>query len=544
MNLLSTNNVLLKVEGVGKEYDGNRVLKDISFTLEKGKILGLVGENGAGKSTLMNILFGMKVISETGGYEGSVYLNGEKIKFKSPVDALKAGIGMVHQEFSLIPGFTVGENVLLNMEKTKKSLLSKVLGKRVETIDLPEIRKSAQKAIDTLGVQLDTETLVSDMPVGHKQFIEIAREIDRSQVKLIVLDEPTAVLTESEAEILLKSMRLLADIGISIVFISHRLHEITSICDTIVVLRDGLVVVETPSESVDVRQIAEWMVGRDVDAEAKHIRPLVKIDEKDIIFEARKLWVDMPGETIKNVSLKLRRGEILGIGGLAGQGKLGIPNGIMGLFASGGEIFFEGKALQLNNTLNALQSGIVFVSEDRRGVGLLLDEPIDWNIAFNAMQVQNKFLKSYLGGAIKWRDEKAMKACALEYIKSLEIRCTSERQKARNLSGGNQQKVCLAKAFAMNPKLLFVSEPTRGIDVGAKKLVLDALRKYNEENNTTIVIISSELEELRAISDRIAIVCEGKIFGILPPDAPVVDFGLLMAGEFQINEEGEKIWLR
>ncbi|MBU3128813.1 sugar ABC transporter ATP-binding protein [Clostridium tagluense] len=544
MNLLSTDNVLLKVEGVGKEYDGNRVLKDISFTLEKGKILGLVGENGAGKSTLMNILFGMKVISETGGYEGSVYLNGEKIKFKSPVDALKAGIGMVHQEFSLIPGFTVGENVLLNMEKTKKSLISKLLGKRLETIDLPEIRKSAQKAIDTLGVQIDTETLVSEMPVGHKQFIEIAREIDRSQVKLIVLDEPTAVLTESEAEILLRSMRLLADIGISIVFISHRLHEITSICDTIVVLRDGLVVVETPSESVDVRQIAEWMVGRDVDEEAKYIRPLVKIDEKDIIFEARNLWVDMPGETIKNVSLKVRTGEILGIGGLAGQGKLGIPNGIMGLFASGGEIFFEGKPLKLNNTLNALQSGIVFVSEDRRGVGLLLDEPIDWNIAFNAMQVQNKFLKSYLGGAIKWRDEKAMKACALGYIKSLEIRCTSQRQKARNLSGGNQQKVCLAKAFAMNPKLLFVSEPTRGIDVGAKKLVLDALRKYNEENNTTIVIISSELEELRSISDRIAIVCEGKIFGILPPDAEVVDFGLLMAGEFKINEEGEKIWLR
>jgi simple sugar transport system ATP-binding protein len=544
VNLLSTDNVLLKVEGVGKEYDGNRVLKDINFTLEKGKILGLVGENGAGKSTLMNILFGMKVIAETGGYEGSVYLNGEKIKFKSPVDALKAGIGMVHQEFSLIPGFTVGENVLLNMEKTKKSLISKVLGRRVETIDLPEIRKSAQKAIDTLGVQLDTETLVSEMPVGHKQFIEIAREIDRSQVKLIVLDEPTAVLTESEAEVLLKSMRLLADIGISIVFISHRLHEITAICDTIVVLRDGLVVKETPSEGVDVRQIAEWMVGRDVDADAKYIRPLVKIDEKDIIFEARKLWVDMPGETIKNVSLKIRRGEILGIAGLAGQGKLGIPNGIMGLFVSGGEIFFEGKPLKLNNTLSALQSGIAFVSEDRRGVGLLLDEPIDWNIAFNAMQVQNKFLKSYLGGAIKWRDEKAMKACALEYIKSLEIRCTSERQKARNLSGGNQQKVCLAKAFAMNPKLLFVSEPTRGIDVGAKKLVLDALRKYNEKNNTTIVIISSELEELRSISDRIAIVCEGKIFGILPPAAPVVDFGLLMAGEFQINEEGEKIWLR
>lgn len=545
MNLLSTENVLLKVEGVGKEYDGNRVLKDINFTLEKGKILGLVGENGAGKSTLMNILFGMKVISETGGYEGSVYLNGEKIKFKSPVDALKAGIGMVHQEFSLIPGFTVAENVLLNMEKTKKSLISKVLGKRVETIDLPEIRKSAKKAIDTLGVQMNTETLVSEMPVGHKQFIEIAREIDRSQVKLIVLDEPTAVLTESEAEILLKSMRLLADIGISIVFISHRLREITSICDTIVVLRDGLVVVESPAKGVDVRQIAQWMVGRDVDAEVgRHIKSVAKLNESDIIFETRNLWVDMPGEIIKNVSLKVRRGEILGIGGLAGQGKLGIPNGIMGLFAAGGEIFFENKPLLLNNTLMALKSGIAFVSEDRRGVGLLLDEPINWNIAFNAMQVQNKFLKSYLGGMIKWRDEKSMKDCALEYIKSLEIRCISGRQKARNLSGGNQQKVCLAKAFAMNPKLLFVSEPTRGIDVGAKKLVLDALRKYNKENNTTIVIISSELEELRSISDRIAIVCEGKIFGILPPNAPVVDFGLLMAGEFKVSEEGEKTWLK
>lgn len=545
MNLLSTKNVLLKIEGVGKEYNGNRVLKDINFTLEKGKILGLVGENGAGKSTLMNILFGMSVISETGGYEGSIYFDGEKIKFKSPVDALKVGIGMVHQEFSLIPGFTVTENILLNMENTKSSVISKVLGKRLETIDLPEMRKNAQNAIDTLGVKLDTETLVSEMPVGHKQFIEIAREIDRNKVKLIVLDEPTAVLTESEAEILLQSMRRLADLGISIIFISHRLREITSICDTIVVLRDGVAVVETPAAGVDVRQIAEWMVGRDVGGDgSKHMKPAVKIDEKDIIFETRNLWVDMPGEIVRDVSLKVRRGEILGIGGLAGQGKLGIPNGIMGLFASGGELFFENESLPLNNTLQALKSSIAFVSEDRRGVGLLLDEPIDWNIAFNAMQVQNKFLKSYLGGVIKWRDDKAMKKCALEYIKSLEIRCTSERQAARNLSGGNQQKVCLAKAFAMNPKLLFVSEPTRGIDVGAKQLVLDALRKYNEENNTTIVIISSELEELRSISDRIAIVCEGKIFGILPPEAEVADFGLLMAGEFKVSEEGEKIWLR
>lgn len=539
---MSVKDALLRVEGVGKEYNGNRVLKDVNFTLEKGKILGFVGENGAGKSTLMNILFGMSVIVETGGYEGDIYFDGKKINFSNPVEALKAGIGMVHQEFSLIPGFTVAENILLNMEKTKSSVMSMALGKKLETIDLPEIRKSAQSAIDTLGVQLNTETLVSEMPVGHKQFIEIAREIKRDQVKLIILDEPTAVLTESEAEILLQSMRRLADLGVSIIFISHRLREITSVCDTIVVLRDGVVVVEKPTAGIDVRQIATWMVGRDVGGEGgKRMNAAVEADENDIIFETRNLWVDMPGETIRDVSLKVRRGEILGIGGLAGQGKLGIPNGIMGLFASGGEILFENKPLPLNNTLKALENGIAFVSEDRRGVGLLLDEPIDWNIAFNAMQVQNKFLKSYLWGLFRWRDEKAMKECAQGYIKALEIRCTSERQLARNLSGGNQQKVCLAKAFAMNPKLLFVSEPTRGIDVGAKKLVLDALRKYNEENNTTIVVISSELEELRSISDRIAIVCEGKIFGILPPDADVADFGLLMSGEYQINEEGERV---
>jgi simple sugar transport system ATP-binding protein len=539
---LSNENMRLKVEGIGKQFEGNRVLKDINFSLEKGKILGLVGENGAGKSTLMKILFGMNVIAETGGYEGNIYLDGEKINFKSPLDALKAGIGMVHQEFSLIPGFTTTENILLNMEKTKPSIISRMLGKRLETIDMPTMRKRAQKAIETLGVQLDPDTLVSEMPVGHKQFIEIAREIDREKVKLLVLDEPTAVLTETEAEILLKAMRKLADMGVSIIFISHRLHEITSACDTIVVLRDGVIVVEKPTEGVNVRQIAEWMVGRDVEGKEAAQAKVVDVsdDNKDVILEVKNLYVDMPGETVKDVNFKVKRGEIFGIGGLAGQGKLGIPNGLIGLFTSDGEVIFNGKPLPLNSTRNALKSGLAFVSEDRRGVGLLLDEPIDWNIAFNAMQVQEKFLKRYLGGLIKWRDDKAMQDCAQEYMKALEIKCTSSKQKTRQLSGGNQQKVCLAKAFAMEPSLLFVSEPTRGIDVGAKRLVLDALRRYNQENNTTIVMISSELEELRSICNRIAIITEGKVAGILPPGAEAAEFGMLMSGEIQLSEEGEK----
>jgi len=539
--MMAAENVLLRVEGVGKEFSGNRVLDNINFTLEKGQILGLVGENGAGKSTLMKIIFGMNEILETGGYEGNIYLDGEKINFKSPLDALTAGIGMVHQEFSLIPGFTASENILLNMENTKSSVISKILGKKLETLDRKKMRANAQNAIDKLGIQINPDTLVSEMPVGHKQFIEIAREIRREKVKLIVLDEPTAVLTESEAEVLLKTMRKLADMGVSIIFISHRLNEITSVCDKLVVLRDGVVIVEKPVEGISVRQIAEWMVGREVDNSkvTKNIN-IKHSDSEDIILDVKHLWVDMPGETVRDVSFSVRRGEIFGIGGLAGQGKLGISNGINGLYPAGGQVIFNGKELPLNSTYDVLKNGLAFVSEDRRGVGLLLDESIDWNISFNAMQVQDKFIKKFLGGLIKWRDDKAMKECAEKYIKELQIKCTSSRQYAGQLSGGNQQKVCLAKAFAMEPSLLFVSEPTRGIDVGAKALVLDALRRYNEEKNTTIVMVSSELQELRSICHRIAIVSEGKISGILPPDAHSSEFGLLMSGINNMSEEGEK----
>jgi len=533
--LLEDKNILLRVENLSKEFNGNVVLKDVNFTLPKGEILGLVGENGAGKSTLMNILFGMNFIHETGGYEGDITFDGKKINFKSPVEALNAGIGMVHQEFSLIPGFTVTENILLNTEITKSNWVSKLFGKKgakLETLDEISMNENAKAAINTLGVDIDTNILVEEMPVGHKQFIEIAREINKENVKLIIMDEPTAVLTESEADILIKAMKSLANKGISIIFISHRLREITDICDKIVVLRDGVVVKERATEGVTIKDLASWMVGRDVgDDKTEKDKPSSNrvIDDNDIVMEIKDLWVDMPGEVVKDVSLSIRKGEILGIGGLAGQGKLGIPNGIMGLYASGGKVSYKGKPLDITNTMEVLKNDIAFVSEDRRGVGLLLDEGIDWNISFNAMQVQNKHLKKI--GFFSIRDDKKMTELANKYIDELQIKCTGPGQKARDLSGGNQQKVCLTKAFAMEPNLLFVSEPTRGIDVGAKQLVLNALKKYNETNGATIVMISSELEELRSICDRIAIVYDGKIFGILPPDSEVHNFGLMMAGE-------------
>lgn len=519
---------LLQVERVGKAYFANRVLRNVNFTLEKGQILGLVGENGAGKSTLMHILFGMPVIQETGGYEGKIQIDGKEVKFRSPEDALNAGIGMVHQEFSLIPGFTVTENIVLNRESLVYNPLVEAFGDRLKTLDRAEMGNRANRAIAKLNIALDGNTLVSELPVGHKQFAEIAREIDKEGTRLLVLDEPTAVLTESEAEILLASMRRLADAGIAIIFITHRLHEIVSVCDDIVVLRDGEVSMRKKTSATSIREITHAMVGRNVDnarEETEEERPL-----GPPLLEVRNLWVDMPGETVRDATFTVHEGEILGIGGLAGQGKLGISNGIMGLHVSGGDVRFQGKPLPLNQPAIPLSRGISAVYEDRRGVGLLLEESIAWNVIFTALQNQGTFMKPWLGGLIRLRDDAGIREAARRYIADLEIRCVSEKQPVQELSGGNQQKVCLAKAFETRPKLLFVSEPTRGIDVGAKKVVLDTLKKYNREHGMTIVMISSELEELRSICDRIAIVDHGKIAGTLPATAPSEEFGYLLIG--------------
>ena len=524
--MLSDNTPLLEMRSIKKDFFGNQVLTDINLTLAEGEVLGLCGENGAGKSTLMKILFGMDVIRETGGYEGEILLNGKPVRFATPFDALAAGIGMVHQEFSLIPGFTATENILLNREPKKRNVISEVFGERLDTLDYNEMTGRAEAAIDKMGFKIDKGMRINEMPVGHKQFTEIARELSKDNLKLLILDEPTAVLTEKEADALLSSIRSMSEKGIAVIFITHRLHEILSVCDKVVVMRDGYVVSDVPAAETSVSEISKWMVGRSVENTGSiDIRDTSK---SKTMMSIRNLWVDMPGETVRNVTLDIKEGEILGIGGLAGQGKLGIPNGIMGLYEAGGAVELDGKPIPLNSPRKCLDASLAFVSEDRRGVGLLLDETLEWNVAFPAMQVQNKFLKRYLGGLVKWRDEKAIREVTDRYIDELAIKCTGSKQKARELSGGNQQKICLAKAFALEPKFLFVSEPTRGIDIGAKALVLQALKKFNRESGVTVVMISSELEELRQICDRIAIVSGGRIAGIRPASDPSEEFGLLM----------------
>lgn len=521
-----SNNVL-EMKNIKKSYYGTTVLHDINLSLKEGEIVGLVGENGAGKSTLMNILFGDEVIASTGGYEGEILIDGKVENIGSSFDALNLGIGMVHQEFSLIPGFTATENILFNREPSKKSSISSIFGDRLDTLDRKKMKDIADSAIDKVGVKINDSMLVANMPVGHKQFTEIAREISKDNLKVLILDEPTAVLTEKEATTLLMSIKNLASRGIAIIFISHRLNEILDVCNRVVVIRDGFVVKDSDIKSITIDEITKCMIGREVGERKRDDR---NFDGKDVIMSIKNLYVDMPGENVKGFNIDIYDGEILGIGGLAGQGKLGIPNGIMGLYDAEGDVEYRGKKLDITKPICTLEEDIAFVSEDRRGVGLLLDESLEWNVSFLTMQVKNKFLKKILGGLISFRDNDEIKKVTDHYIEALNIKCTGTKQKARELSGGNQQKVCLAKAFAMAPKFLFVSEPTRGIDVGAKALVLDALKGYNVKHGTTVVMVSSEIEELRQICDRIAIVSDGKVAGIYKASEPVEKFGALMIG--------------
>ncbi|HYJ31780.1 MAG TPA: sugar ABC transporter ATP-binding protein [Candidatus Binatia bacterium] len=519
---------VLELRGITKEYGGHRVLNGISLSVGVGEIHALVGENGAGKSTLMNILFGMPVIHETGGYGGDVLLDGAPVRFMAPAEAMAAGIGMVHQEFMLLPGFRVAENIKLNREPTRRNLLSRIAGRGLERLDIAAMRADARRALDRVGLSIDEWMPVAGLPVGHMQFLEIAREVDKQALRLLIFDEPTAVLTETEAARLLQSMRAFADAGIAVLFITHRLDEVKAVADRMTVLRDGEVVGTPDPRSTSVVRIAELMVGRPAMAVAHRSGPA---EGAAVTLACEGLRVAMPGEPVEGVTLSIREGEIFGIGGLAGHGKLGIANGVMGLYPATGRVLLRGEPLPLNDPRGALRRGLAFVSEDRRGVGLLPDESIELNIALSALEAQGRFLHRFPIPALRPLDRRALRDHAQEMIRRLDVRTTGAAQQVRRLSGGNQQKVCLARAMTLRPRVLFVNEPTRGIDVGAKERVLEILAGLNRDEGVTLVVTSSELAELRAICDRIAIVYHGRVAAILRPDAPDAQFGLAMAGE-------------
>jgi simple sugar transport system ATP-binding protein len=530
------NEYVLQMKNIQKEYYGNKVLKGVNINIKPGEIHAVVGENGAGKSTLMNILFGMRVIHDTGGFEGEVLINGNAVKAKTSEEVMALGVGMVHQEFMLIPDFTIAENVKLNREITTPNVVSKTFkNEKLEFLNRKQMNKEAREALDILGMNISEETKVAILPIGHKQFVEIAREVDKYGIKLLVFDEPTAVLTESEADNLLDAMkRLSADKGIGILFITHRLDEVKAITDNITVLRDGEHINTVSTSDVTVEEIAQLMIGREITiSQNDQGKNLDEIAAMETILSVKDLNVKMPGEEVKGVNLEVKKGEILGLAGLAGHGKIGIANGLFGLYEASGEVVFKGEPLNIHDTKGILKRDIAFVSEDRKGVGLLLDGSIEDNIMITSMQVKGDFLSKL--GLI---DTKKVRSHANEMIELLDIRCTGSKQPTRRLSGGNQQKVCLARALTQKPELLFVSEPTRGIDIGAKKLVLDYLTKLADEG-TTVIVTSSELAELRSVCDRIAIIAEGKLEGILLPSDSDVDFGLMMSGEYHKHHQKE-----
>ena len=517
---------LLRMEHISKRFGNFYANKDVSLTVNRGEVLTLLGENGAGKSTLMNVLFGMPVIHSTGGFDGEVLIDGQSTNIASPHDAMLKGIGMVHQEFMLLPGFTITENIKLNREISTPNFVSRILGKNLETLDMKTMAEDARKALDSVGMTIDEYTKVAGLPVGYMQFVEIAREIDKTGVKLLVFDEPTAVLTESEATQLISVMKKIAESGIAIIFITHRLDEVMAASSNITILRDGKLVSALEAKKTTITELAELMIGRKGESVVDVQRRSGHSDK--VALHLENLQVDMPGEAVRGITMDVYEGEILGIGGLAGQGKLGIPNGVMGLYDVDGEVELFGEKLKTGDTTAALHAGIAMVSEDRKGVGLLLDQSIEDNIVFNAMQVRGDFLKKF--GPFTLKDSKTIRENAEKMIQELDIRCFGPTQATGTLSGGNQQKVCIARALCMSPRFLFVSEPTRGIDIGAKKLVLETIVKLNREQGMTVVIVSSELQELRSISDRIAIVSEGKLVEILAPDASDADYGLAMSG--------------
>ena len=523
---------VLEMNRISKSYGENQVLKDVSLNIKPGEIHALLGENGAGKSTLMNILFGMPVITGTGGFKGEIKVDGKDVHIQSPHQAIDLGIGMVHQEFMLIPGFTVTENIKLNREISRPNPVSRVLGSSLESLDSLKMSEDAQAALNKIGIKISESELIRNLPVGHMQFVEIAREIDKSGVKLLVFDEPTAVLTESEADILIGVMQALAAEGIGIIFITHRLGEVMKAADSVTVLRDGKLAACKMVSQTSVGELASLMVGREGAGTASdHAREFKK--DAPVALSVRGLYVDMPGEQLNGLDLDVYEGEILGVGGLAGQGKIGLPNGIMGIYPAQGKVIFFGEEIALNNPRSSLEKGMAMVSEDRRGVGLLLDQAIEDNIAFSAMQINGDFLRP---APFRLKNTGKIRETAQRMMKELDIRATSSQQWAGTLSGGNQQKVCIARALALNPKFLFVSEPTRGIDIGAKQLVIETLLRLNRDMKLTIVMVSSELLELKSICDRIAIVTEGKVSAILKPSDSNEEFGLAMSG-ISVKEE-------
>ncbi len=498
----------LELRGMSKRFGSVVANDNISLVVQPGEIVGLLGENGAGKSTLMNLLYGLYQADS-----GEILIDDQPVSFKGPGDAMAAGIGMVHQHFMLIPVFTVAENVILGNEPTGP------LG----SLNLDAARARVTEISDRFGFNVDPDAVVEDLPVGVQQRVEIIKALARD-ARILVLDEPTAVLTPQETDELMVIMRQLAQGGTSIVFITHKLREVKEVCDRIVVIREGKVV-DSRSPDTATEELASLMVGRAVDLSVD--KTPARPGDKVLIVDGLTVIDERHQKVLDDVSFDVSAGEILAIAGVQGNGQTELAETLMGLRTPAqGTITLAGEDITRDSVRQVLDKGVGFVPEDRKKDGLVGEFSIEENFMLNGYQ-NAPWAK---GLSI---DLESRSARAVELIEEFDVRTPSEKALVKNLSGGNQQKVVVARELSRDLSLLVAAQPTRGVDVGSIEFIHERIVDARDRG-IPVVIISTELDEVVALADRIAVMYRGKIVGVVPPTTPREKLGTLMAG---ITEE-------
>lgn len=495
---------ILQLSEIEKAFPGVKALDCASLNVYSGRVMALLGENGAGKSTLMKVLTGIHAPDA-----GTIRYQGEHVAFKGPRDSQHAGISIIHQELNLIPELTIAENIFLGREITG------AFGK----IQWTKMYQEADKLLKRLNVKHSSKTLLGDLSLGEQQMVEIAKALS-FESKVIIMDEPTDALTDTETESLFKVINELRDQGCGIVYISHRLKEIFEICDDITVLRDGKFIGECLVSDTDEDGLIEMMVGRKLEEQY----PRIEVKHGEICLEV----IGLTGSGIHDVNFTLQRGEILGVSGLMGAGRTELMKVIFGALPSErGVINLDNKTINPVSPQDGLANGIAYISEDRKGDGLVLGLSVKENMSLCALDKLSK------GGRIQHGDEVT---AVDDFIKLFNIKTPTREQIIGNLSGGNQQKVAIAKGLMTKPKVLILDEPTRGVDVGAKKEIYQLINKFKAEG-MSIILVSSEMPEVLGMSDRIMVMHEGRVSGMFAAQDADQEKLLACAVGKQINEE-------
>jgi ribose transport system ATP-binding protein len=508
--LAKNSKITMKLSGIGKSFSGVDVLRGVDVQIVGGEIHTLMGENGAGKSTLVKIISGVQPQST-----GTIQIDDQEVEFSSPAQANDAGIVIMHQELSLIPEMTVAQNVMLGQEPRK---FGGVL------VDTAELRKTARDALRRFGFMLDVDTLVKDLRVGEQQLVEIARALIMD-ARLLIMDEPTSALSQSEADILMEVVRDLARQGVAVVYISHRMDEVFEISDRVTVLRDGDLIGTTLASETTSQELIQMMVGRAVE-----IKPVARKTPPTLetVLSVQGVSADHKGhQVLDNVSFDLRRGEVLGIGGLLGAGRTELLETIFGARGGGhsGAIAIEGEIVDLRTPADGVAHGLALITEDRKGNGLLLDRSIADNVVLPLLSTKSRF--GYLS-------QNACDRVAQNTIDQLRVAATGVHHPVGRLSGGNQQKVVLGKWLATQPKILLLDEPTRGIDIGAKDEIYDLIGRLADQG-LSVLFASSEIPEFLAVCDRMIVLCEGRVSGSLNRDEMTVDSIKDLSMQFEQN---------